>query len=307
VYGTATASEFRIIDVATTGNLTLRHMTLRNGCADGSFASAGGAIANLGALTLEHVALVGNHAETYGGAVFSYGDFSADYCTFANNSAGEGGAIANSYDPHSIVVDHSLFFGNSATGADGGSGLGGGIFHYVGTTTVRNTTFSQNSAHYGGAIWLRVDPMALSNVTIADNSATLGPGGISDFAAGTNVLRIKNSILNNNSGGNCGLQPGELQALGANLSSDATCSGFSKPSMNPKLGPLAANGGETRTYALLPGSVAFNAASDCLDAAGNVLVDDQRGASRPFGGICDLGAYERDESIFADGFDITFY
>lgn len=62
---------------------------------------------------------------------------------------------------------------------------------------------------------------------------------------------------------------------------------------DPKLGPLASNGGLTQTHALLPGSVA-------IDACDPVIFESvhQRAVSRPIDGdgnamaICDIGAYE---------------
>nr|WP_129671859.1 choice-of-anchor Q domain-containing protein [Candidatus Chloroploca sp. Khr17] len=54
---------------------------------------------------------------------------------------------------------------------------------------------------------------------------------------------------------------------------------------DPKLGPLADNGGDTETHALLDGSPA-------LDAGSSALTTDQRSAPRPFGLADDIGAYE---------------
>jgi len=77
---------------------------------------------------------------------------------------------------------------------------------------------------------------------------------------------------------------------GYNLSSDASCNFAAPGSLNntdPKLGPLADNGGPTPTHALLMGSPAIDAAdpSSCPHT-------DQRGAPRPSGLACDIGAYE---------------
>ena len=57
----------------------------------------------------------------------------------------------------------------------------------------------------------------------------------------------------------------------------------------PGLGPLNANGGPTRTHALLGGSPAINTGSNPLG-----LATDQRGAGFPRvnGGQADIGAYE---------------
>jgi predicted outer membrane repeat protein len=59
--------------------------------------------------------------------------------------------------------------------------------------------------------------------------------------------------------------------------------------VSPNLGPLAFNGGPTRTHALLAGSPAINAGSNPL-----ALATDQRGVGFPrvFGAAADMGAFE---------------
>ncbi len=59
---------------------------------------------------------------------------------------------------------------------------------------------------------------------------------------------------------------------------------------NPRLGPLADNGGPTETHALLDFSPAIDAGGDitCADVGGV----DQRNVPRPQGAGCDIGAYE---------------
>ncbi len=54
---------------------------------------------------------------------------------------------------------------------------------------------------------------------------------------------------------------------------------------DPRLGPLADNGGPTLTLALLTGSPAIDAGLDCPAV-------DQRGVARPQGPGCDIGAFE---------------
>jgi CSLREA domain-containing protein len=56
---------------------------------------------------------------------------------------------------------------------------------------------------------------------------------------------------------------------------------------DPKLAPLADNGGFTQMMALQPGSPAINAGSDA-----DCSLTDQRGIGRPQGPHCDIGAYE---------------
>ena len=60
----------------------------------------------------------------------------------------------------------------------------------------------------------------------------------------------------------------------------------------PGLGPLADNGGPTRTMALLPGSPAIDAGPNAaVDANGNPLLTDQRGLPRLVNGAVDIGAF----------------
>jgi hypothetical protein len=65
--------------------------------------------------------------------------------------------------------------------------------------------------------------------------------------------------------------------------------------IDPLLGPLADNGGPTKTHALLPGSPAIDAGDPTsVGGANGVPLFDQRGApfARIAGGRIDIGAYE---------------
>jgi hypothetical protein len=77
---------------------------------------------------------------------------------------------------------------------------------------------------------------------------------------------------------------------------------FANPqlSADPKLLPLAFNGGPTKTHALPEDSPAIAAGNN---VAG--LTTDQRGPGFPrsIAGATDIGAFERGDVIFADGFE----
>jgi len=70
--------------------------------------------------------------------------------------------------------------------------------------------------------------------------------------------------------------------------------GFSDAPLDPRLGPLADNGGPTKTHALLPGSPAIDHGDFRLavDQFETPLFFDQRGFSRSAGVSVDIGAYE---------------
>ena len=123
-------------------------------------------------------------------------------------------------------------------------------------------------------------------MTIVDNKARFG-GGI------LNGSGLINTVVARNAGGNC---RGTVLSAGNNLDSDGTCQ-FAAPTdlsgVAPRIGPLADNGGPTRTHGLAASSPAVDAG----DAA-NCPGSDQRGMPRPVDGDadgtadCDMGSFE---------------
>ncbi|MEW5988836.1 MAG: right-handed parallel beta-helix repeat-containing protein, partial [Chloroflexota bacterium] len=191
-----------------------------------------------------------------------------------------------------MTIRESTIEGNTAT--TGSTSYGGGI-DAGGTLTLTNSTVSANQANQGGGInFSSCGAVVLTNSTIANNTATSG-GGIQDQQYYGGSLTLKNSVVADNSGGNC-VNFGEVHSAGYNLDSGNTC-GFTNPgdliNTDPLLGPLQDNGGPTWTHALLEGSPAVDAA----DNVGCPTID-QRGISRPQDGdgdgsaVCDIGAFE---------------
>jgi CSLREA domain-containing protein len=191
---------------------------------------------------------------------------------------------AGIYNAGILTVTNSTFSGNSAN-----SGFGGGIANYYGTLTVINSTFSGNGSAYGsthgGGIENYYGTLTVINSTFNGNSGAYG-GGI-DNTAGTATLH--NTIIANSSSvtGNC-YNTFIFSADAYNLADDNTCdSATQKTTAQINLGPLANNGGNTPTVALLPGSAAIDAGNDAVCPA-----TDQRGVARPLSLHCDVGAYE---------------
>jgi CSLREA domain-containing protein len=193
---------------------------------------------------------------------------------FRGNWAGaSGGAIAG---PGPIAVAGTTFSGNHA-GAFGGAIAGN-------DETVANSTFTANDAGIGGGALFIDGTLSLVNSTVAVNSGY----GVFKVASGTTT--VTNSILANNSPGNCA---GGVTDGGGNLqwpTADVSCVGTHG---DPRLGSLQYNGGPTPTMGLGAGSAAIDAgqSSGCLPT-------DQRGVARPQDGdgdgaaACDIGAYE---------------
>jgi len=102
---------------------------------------------------------------------------------------------------------------------------------------------------------------------------------------------LRNSIVaNSTTGPNCA---GALTDGGFNLDSGSTCRftalSHALNGVDPLLGSLAFNGGNTATRALLPGSPAIEAGGTIANGCPNT---DQRGVARPQGTRCDIGAFE---------------
>lgn len=171
----------------------------------------------------------------------------------------------------SVVVDGSTFNANGSNGITleptGDAAC---------TASIRNTTISGNT---GDGVNHEATAGCQFNVT-ANNTTIARNGGIGVLTVTPNATTtLSNTIVADNAGGDVF---GNVPCVGSNIVKDGTCQAESG---DPKLGPLAANGGPTRTHRLLPGSPALDQGFDCE-------IDDQRGVPRPQGAGCDLGAWE---------------
>jgi CSLREA domain-containing protein len=246
---------------------------------------AGGAIELInGDVTLRSCTLSGNFAD-YGGAIYEGG--LSPYLliigsTLSGNNAFYGGAIyatASSFTTAQIV--DSTLSGNDAT-SDGGGIYGAnsaqiGLFNATVTNNYADSNFDGTGT--GGGVFVG----GSASLTMYD---TLLTGNYETHFNGViwlpNVGECAGSLLANS--------PSLLQTYNA---SHCTPSGFVSTTADPKLGPLADNGGLTLTHALLAGSPAKEAGSAiCGDQQGSPLGTDQRGVKRPIGSYCDIGAFE---------------
>jgi hypothetical protein len=230
------------------GAVTISGLTIAHG--NPGVGSAGGGIyvEGLTPLTITNSTLSDNTAN-YGGGIFG-GTLTIDNVTFARNAA-----------PY-----------YTAGGDPNAGGVGGAIF--AASVTATNCTFAGNHADNFG--------VAAAGAGVIGSSTFFGNSG-----AGTAVgVTLKNTIIAGSIPANCIAD--SLIDGGGNLSSDGSCPAtFKFSNTDPKLGPLANNGGPTQTMALLSGSPAIDAAVTCPPPAA-----DQRGVSRPQGGGCDIGAFE---------------
>ncbi|GAB4277226.1 MAG: hypothetical protein Kow0080_28050 [Candidatus Promineifilaceae bacterium] len=264
--------------------------------------------------TLTHVTFSANSANTYGGGMYSYsGSLTLTDATFSGNTASSGGGLFNGSTTSTLA--NVTFANNTATSHGGGlynsqgspaltnvtfsansaTFNGGGMSNYQSSPTLTNATFSANSANNGGGIYNQQSSPTLTNVTFSANSANNGGGMYNYYSSSptlTNVL-----IANSSAGGDCvNGYLGSIHASSANnLIEDATNACGLSDGVNgniigqdPMLGALTAFGGAGQAlFPLLYGSPAIDAGINTGCPA-----EDQRGATRPIGTTCDIGAYE---------------
>ena len=210
-----------------------------------------------------------------GGALRSLSALEIVGCTFNANQSIGGTATLQVANPNPVA----------------GAPAAGGALQIEGTCMITNSTLVGNfskgglaAVSRGGAVFVSGAMSSIVNVTLSGNDATAG----GNLCQTNSVIQMANTIVANSRSGSNNL--GSIIDWGHNLSSDSSC-GFSGQgslnSMDPKLGPLDNYGGPTLTTPLLTGSPA-------IDGGDNAACPptDQRGRTRPFGPVCDIGAFE---------------
>jgi hypothetical protein len=276
----------------------------------------GGGVGNAGRLLVSQstitrntlpVDFLGGQTASGGGICnFATGSVEVDRSLISENEAARGGGIANGGG--TVQIRNTTISGNKATAS------GGGIRN-AGTTRIAFSTIAFNEANrqiavqgdedrLGGGIYNydklsaggKASTVSLGNTIVAKNTdnhvvaAKVGPdcygksvGQIGSFRG--NLVGILTA--------NCNLK----DALWPSFAFDQV--GSKAAPLDPKLAPLAANGGPTRTHALLADSPAID---DAVGLLGGTFYDcvgsDQRLFVRPRDGNgdgskeCDIGAFE---------------
>jgi predicted outer membrane repeat protein len=257
--------------------------------------------------TFDDNEVVGNEDQNsgFGGAVsMAQGSLIGDigFTTFSHNRAQKGGgAIFNIGNSNINVIRHTTFSDNW-----GGIFGGGAIFNLINGKigTISNSTFFHNiSDQIGGAIANILDATIdqIGNTTFFANEAMAAGGGI--YITGGVIIDLFSTIVAGNIapvGANISAVEGTIVRASFNLIGDdaghSILHNFQNNQvgtvlnpLNPGLGPIANNGGPTRTLALLKGSLALNTGDNP-----RLLEFDQRGAGfvRTYGAQTDIGAYE---------------
>jgi len=189
-------------------------------------------------------------------------------------SRGAGFTTLTPGDTPVVSVVNSTISGNTSSRSEialypYGYAAGGGIFGNGGTLDVRNSTIAFNTAETGGGIYQYRALSASAESTIVANNSFAADGSDFDVGSAINVTGANNLIMSSSA---------DLTLPGGTLSVD------------PRLAPLADNGGPTLTHALRSGSPAINSGNN----AGGLRFDQRgHGFPRKVGPATDIGAVEK--------------
>lgn len=248
-----------------------------------------------GTATLTEVVFRRNTAATDGGAIFNLGSLSLIDSWLDDNEAGdEGGGLWSGVEANLTRVTVSRNVCSPPLGNEGGG------INAQGTLTLTNVTIHSNTTGgVGGGLFLEFGTFGLVNVTIFNNSDGLATGPDA-------TVQLVNTLFINPPA-NCSLLNSPVTSFGHNMEAFGGTCGLDGPGDLVNISSLGTRGiglygGFGETLLLSPGSTG-------IDDGDNAWAPptDQRGAPRVDGdrdGVvtADIGAAEADE-IFWDGFE----
>ncbi|WP_148073220.1 choice-of-anchor Q domain-containing protein [Bythopirellula goksoeyrii] len=221
--------------------------------------------------------------QSVGGGIFSEAQTTITRSlVYANAIYGDDGFGGGIFHNLPLTLDNSTVSGNLAGGS---SEAGGGIFSNA-NLTLRQSTITNNRASFlVGGVWNQEHATILEGSIVADNTAHSVEKDMFQF---NGSIQANYSLIGNSTGSTLGGNSGIGNLL----------------NVSPLLGPLADNGGPTKTHALLPGSPAIDAGDPSVQFDPDSF--DQRGLARVADGdppeslVIDIGAYEAQIAPSAD-------
>jgi len=275
--------------------------------------AVGGGLSASGDVVLINSTISGNRADSaassgiaVGGGADIGGELTMQYSTIADNEVS--GLVAGSGIAGGVRAIGPVVMQNSTVSGNTAGASGGLLFYGQGTTTpslIQNSTISGNTALSSIGGFYAHGTLTIANSTIAFNTEANSLGAGMRIAYG--IAAVQSSIIASNTGTAGTINIGE--GIGGGISGANDLIGPSGTTTlppgtiqsDPRLLPLANNGGVTKTHELRSDSPAIDAGNN---TAG--LTNDQRGPgfARVLGANADIGAVELDSDvIFGDGFD----
>ena len=185
-----------------------------------------------------------------GGAIDTTNHYTANYCTFTNNTADRGGAM------YKGTANNCTFTNNNADK--------GGAMYYG---TANNCTFTNNTADRGGAI----NDVTANNCTFTNNTAYNGGAmtyGTANNCTFTNNTAYNGGAIDEGTANNCTFTNNTAYNGGAINGGDATYCTFTNNTATNCAGAI--NGGDatyctfTDNTAYLGGAMYYGTANNCI-------------------------------------------
>ena len=351
---TIEGNQCRIFNSTSTDRLTINDLTLTDGLAynatgsvaGGCVVASGDVFVNRSLVTNCTAAALATGARAYGGGISTAGTANLLNTSVTHNQV-SGGYVAygGGINAQSLVLTYSSLSGNSATvtpvnsefargaGAFVGTGIlslnsstvdsntayiGGGLSHYVNSssvTEITNSTISGNYARNTGAFFqycFGCGSVPSPNISIYNSTVAFNSSGIKT----TSSIFAHSSIFSNNYGFDVYIVDNTSTLTGANnliIATNVTPEpGVITVTGDPRLTPLAYHG--VTTNLLYPRTLGLSVSSPALGLGDNVngLLWDERGDQNGgfprtrSGGAVDIGAFERqpnDDELFYGGFN----
>gem|GEM_PF-918063 len=248
--------------------VSMSGIAIQNG--SGTGLSAGG-ILNSGTLTLNSCLLQGNvNTSTLGaGGIKNTGSLTVNQCLIAANVTNTGRSVTAAgglFNTGVATLTDTTFYQNLAPTV---IAAGSAIYNFGGTLTVSNCTIVANSSSLGGGILSSGGSATLTNTIASNNFASVESDLSGAFSGNNNLIGAAASLTGITDGLN-----GNRVGTGASP-------------VDPLLGPLANNGGPTRTA--LP---SVNSPALAAGTTANAPATDQRGFARVVNGTIDIGAVQ---------------
>lgn len=277
----------RVFQIMGGAKVTFTDLTIQNGLVDpvDDFESGGGLYASdFGTrVHLLRTIVRNNHAHASGSGT---------------GSAGAASSVLDSW----LIIEDSAVYGNSADEQ-------AALLNFNAEVDIINSTVYGNAGDSQAILNLNDSRLLVRSSTIAANSSQAAIMSRASNSGESAKVTLQNSIISGPENA-CAIEASSgatatFTSLGNNIATDNTCNlddPTDYPNTDPKLGPLADNGGNTMTAALLKGSPALDNGNDqgCPER-------DQRGLSRVNrdgngdGGFdqngCDIGAFELQNRI----------
>ncbi|MBV8491198.1 MAG: hypothetical protein JO199_11780 [Candidatus Eremiobacteraeota bacterium] len=250
----------------------------------------------------------GNTAPTQGAGIWAGGTSLITETEITGNtvttpgSAGDGGG--GIYNAGTLTITDSTIDNNAVSGAVAGTG-GGGINNAINSKlSIANSTIANNTSGVdGGGIenFSTMGQNVLLDDTIYQNTASGNGGNIKNSGA-TSYEGMANTIVAGGTAGSAGPDisndgsffSGDYNIIQSPVSGQAlTGNTADNLQVDPKLGALANNGGDTPTNADTTSSPAYDYIP-LANCTANGITTDQRGEPRGDNNDnrCDVGAYE---------------